>query len=76
MSCHYMLSYIVEIELPQDLFPQCNITICRFGEEEEGRGVVRCSVMTKGYVKGFPGKRGCLFPLACFCYNAATQMDS
>lgn len=41
-------------------------------EEEEGGGV-----MTKGFVKGFQGNGGSLFPLACFfCYNAATQMDS
>lgn len=26
--------------------------------------------------KRFPGKQGSLFPLACFCYNAATKMDS
>lgn len=42
--------------------------------EMEGRG--GGVVMTKGFVKGFQGNGGSLFPLACFCYNAATQMDS
>ncbi len=49
------------------------LSLAEIGEDEEER---KAGATTKGFVKGFQGNRRSLFPLACFCYNAATQMDS
>lgn len=40
------------------------LSLAEMEEEGGGWGGV---VMTKGFVKGFQGNGGSLFPLACFC---------